>query len=355
MSDITVEITHKTPNGSAGPPEQVLGPAPMGASGGPPAAGLASPPTGSQPGGGSVCGSCARPVQDAVLTAALQVCPLCGYHNPVGAFERVAQLADPHSWRQVAAQLRPDDPLSFFDLRPYPERLREAQQETGLSDAFLAGRCTIAHRRVALGVLDFRFMGGSMGSVVGEVFARLVARAVEDHVPLVTVVASGGARMQEGILSLMQMAKTVVALEILADAGLPHISVLTHPTTGGVLASFATAADVIIAEPGAFLTFTGPRVIEQTTREKLPPGFGSAESNFAHGQLDMIVPRAQLKHRLALILRLLQGGDEDGPEPVQPDQTHISWGGGAFARAFAGAKKLALAPRSWLFGGDSDT
>lgn len=327
MSDVTVEITHKGPD--AGSPQPDLLPA-----------------------GFSRCPSCDRPVQAAALQSALRVCPLCSYHHPISASERLVQLADPHSWRPVAGELRPLDPLSFFDIRPYADRLHTAQDETGLAEALVAGRCTIGHWRVALGIMDFRFLGGSMGSVVGETFARLVARAVEDGVPLVVVAASGGARMQEGILSLMQMAKTVVALESLSNSGLPFISVLTHPTTGGVLASFATLADVILAEPGALLTFTGPRVIEQTTREKLPPGFGSAESNLAHGQIDMVVPRAELKERLAHLLALLEGGDTSGLEPVQPDRAPLSRGSSPFARAFAGAKKLALSPRRWLFGGD---
>jgi acetyl-CoA carboxylase carboxyl transferase subunit beta len=327
MSDITVEITHKGPD--AGPPQPDLLPV-----------------------GFLRCPSCDRPVPTAALQAALRVCPLCSYHHPLGASERLEQLADPHSWRPVAGELRAMDPLSFFDIRPYADRLREAQGETGMAEALLAGRCTIGHWRVALGIMDFRFLGGSMGSVVGETFVRLVARAVEDRVPLVVVAASGGARMQEGILSLMQMAKTVVALESLSRGGLPFISILTHPTTGGVLASFATLADVILAEPGALLTFAGPRVIEQTTREKLPPGFGSAESNFAHGQIDMVVPRAELKERLTRLLALLEGGDTSGPEPVQSDRTPLSRGSRPFARALAGAKKLALAPRRWLFGGD---
>jgi acetyl-CoA carboxylase carboxyl transferase subunit beta len=332
MTDVTVEITHKEPPNGAPPPGQ----------------------EDHLPEGFARCPSCQRPVEQGALRAALYVCPLCSYHQPIGAQERLSQLADPHSWRQVAAELRSTDPLSFFDTRPYPERLTEAQDATGLSEAFLAGRCTIGHRRAALGILDFRFLGGSMGSVVGETFARLVQRAVDDRVPLVTVVASGGARMQEGILSLMQMAKTTMALDALERARLPYVSVLTHPTTGGVLASFSTLADVILAEPGTLLTFAGPRVIEQTTREKLPPGFGSAESNLEHGQIDMVVPRAQLRERIASLLMLLEGGDTSGTEPVQPDQTLVPWGSRPLARALAGVKKLAGTPRRWLRGGDPE-
>jgi acetyl-CoA carboxylase carboxyl transferase beta subunit len=332
MTDVTVEITHK---------ETVNGPPP------------AAPEIEDRlPDGFARCPSCEKPVEAGALKAALYVCPFCSYHHPIGAQERLAQLADPHSWRQVAGDLRTVDPLSFFDTRPYPERLHEAQDVTGLSEAFLAGRCTIGHRRVALGLLDFRFLGGSMGSVVGETFVRLVQRAIDDGVPLVTVVASGGARMQEGILSLMQMAKTVVALGALERARLPFVSVLTHPTTGGVLASFATLADVVLAEPGTFLTFAGPRVIEQTTREKLPPGFGSAESNLEHGQIDMIVPRAQLKERIAHLVLLLEGGEVSGTESLQPDQALLPRRGRPLARALAGVKRLAGTPGRWLHGGD---
>jgi acetyl-CoA carboxylase carboxyl transferase subunit beta len=193
-----------------------------------------------------------------------------------------------------------------------------------------------------------------MGSVVGERFARLVYRAIEDRRPLVTVVASGGARMQEGILSLMQMPKTVVALDMLAEQSLPYISVLTHPTTGGVLASFATLADVVMAEPGALLCFTGPRVIEQTTREKLPADFGRAEGSLAHGQIDMVVPRSQIKERLVQLLVLLEGGVRcDLQQSLRQDEKDIPWRGRSLAQAIARAKDLALSPRGWIRGRDA--
>jgi len=226
--------------------------------------------------------------------------------------ERVELLADPGTARTIADDLRPGDPLNFFDLRPYPERVSEAQLESGLSEAFIATVCRLDGRPVALGVMDFRFLGGSMGSVVGERFSRLAQAAVENSMPMIAVAASGGARMQEGLISLMQMAKTVVARQLLAEAHLPFVTVLTHPTTGGVFASFSTVADVIMAEPGAFMVFAGPRVIEQTTREKLPPGFGMAEMQLANGQLDMVVDRRELKARIALTLKLLLGGGADG-------------------------------------------
>ncbi|GAB4254715.1 MAG: acetyl-CoA carboxylase, carboxyltransferase subunit beta [Thermoleophilia bacterium] len=299
------------------------------------------------------CPACGEPLTEEQLEATLRVCPHCGHHFPLGAPERVAQLVDPGTWREVAEDIRPVDPLDFFDTRPYVERLQEAQLETGLSEAFLCGLGVLGGRPVALGVLDFRFLGGSMGSVVGERFARLVDAAVREAVPLVVVSSSGGARMQEGILSLMQMAKTVVALEILAAHGRPFISVLTHPTTGGVLASFATLADVIVAEPGALLCFAGPRVIEQTTREKLPPDFGQAEENLANGQLDMVVHRRDLKETLGRLLALLEGGVRCSFEPIRQDTEDVPRGSRPFAQAVARVKGLALAPRGWLFGRDT--
>jgi acetyl-CoA carboxylase carboxyl transferase subunit beta len=211
----------------------------------------------------------------------------------------------------LAEEVRAVDPLEFVDLRPYPQRLSEAQMETGLSEAFLAATCQIDGRPAGLGVLDFKFLGGSMGSVVGERFFRLAQTAVERRMPMVVVAGSGGARMQEGLFSLMQMAKTVVSAQMLGKAHLPYVTILTHPTTGGVFASFSTVADVILAEPGAVMSFAGPRIIEQTIREKLPPGFGSSESQLAHGQVDMVVDRRQLRDRLVAVLSLLQGAVSD--------------------------------------------
>ncbi|MGI5940226.1 MAG: acetyl-CoA carboxylase carboxyltransferase subunit beta [Thermoleophilia bacterium] len=258
-------------------------------------------------GEGEHCRRCKNFLPAAELVASLRVCPRCGYHFVLSASARIAQLADPGTVNFIAAGLRPADPLAFVDLRPYPERLSEAQLETGLTEALAAAVCAIGGTSVALGVMDFNFLGGSMGSVVGETFHRLVLSACDQHIPLVVVTASGGARMQEGLLSLMQMAKTVVAVQVLAEARLPFISILTHPTTGGVLASFATVADIILAEPGAVMRFAGARVIEQTTREKLPPDFGSSESQLAHGQIDMVVDRRQLKDVLIRCLGLLGG------------------------------------------------
>ena len=205
---------------------------------------------------------------------------------------------------EEAADLRSDDPLGFFDLRPYTERLAEAEISTGLGDAMLIGHATLEGRGCELAVMEFGFMGGSMGRVVGEKFARACDGAAERGVPLVSVTASGGARMQEGILALMQLPKTVCAVEDLHDAGGALITVITNPTTGGVIASFASLGDVLLAEPGALMSFTGPRVVQQTTREKLPDDFGLAEANLRFGHLDAIVPRPELRSTLARLVRL---------------------------------------------------
>jgi acetyl-CoA carboxylase carboxyl transferase subunit beta len=217
---------------------------------------------------------------------------------------RIAHLADEGSFVEEAADLRSEDPLRFFDLRPYTERLAEAELSTGLGEAMVIGQAQLDSRPCELAVMDFRFMGGSMGSVVGEKFSRACDGAIERSVPLVTVTASGGARMQEGILSLMQLPKTVCAVEDLHDAGCALLAVMAHPTTAGVLASFASLGDVIVAEPGALLSFTGPRVVQQTTREKLPDDFGLAESNQRFGHVDAIVPRHELRPYLARLVRL---------------------------------------------------
>ena len=256
----------------------------------------------------NTCPSCGSHYRDDELKANLGVCQQCGYHYPVGARDRIAQLADQGTFREEASELRSEDPLGFFDLRPYPERLAEAEVSTGLGDAMVIGSAAIDSEPCQLAVMDFSFMGGSMGRVVGEKLARAVDSAVERRVPLVSVTASGGARMQEGILSLMQLPKTVCAIEDLRDARCGFISVMSHPTTAGVLASFASLGDVIVAEPGALLAFTGPRVVQQTTREKLPEDFGLAESNLRFGHLDGIVPRTELKPFLARTLRLFSNG-----------------------------------------------
>jgi acetyl-CoA carboxylase carboxyl transferase subunit beta len=220
------------------------------------------------------------------------------------ARSRITSLADPGTFVEESADLRSEDPLRFFDLRPYTERLAEAEMKTGLGEAMVIGQAVLHGNACELAVMDFSFMGGSMGSVVGEKLSRACDSAAERGVPLVSVTASGGARMQEGILSLMQLPKTVCAVEDLHDSGQALISVMTHPTTAGVLASFASLGDVIVAEPGALLAFTGPRVVQQTTREKLPEDFGLAEQNLRFGHIDAIVPRAELKPYIARLLRL---------------------------------------------------
>ena len=256
----------------------------------------------------NTCPKCHSHYRDDELDATLWVCAQCGHHYPMRALARIASLADDGSFTEEAAELRSDDPLDFFDLRPYAERLAEAEVNTGLGEAIVIGRAAVDGTRCELAVMDFAFMGGSMGSAVGEKFSRACESAVEAGVPLVSVSASGGARMQEGILALMQLPKTIAAVADLHDAGSPFVSVLAHPTTGGVLASFASLGDVLVAEPGALMSFAGPRVVQQTTREKLPDDFGLAEANLRFGHVDAIVPRPELKPYLARLLRLFANG-----------------------------------------------
>ena len=256
----------------------------------------------------NTCPRCGSHYRDDELARSLRVCLQCGHHFPVRARERAVQLADGGTFLEEDTALRSADPLNFFDLKAYTERLAEAEIATGLGDALVAGTAAIEGRPCQLAVMDFSFMGGSMGSTVGEKFARACERAAAANTPLVSVTASGGARMQEGILSLMQMPKTVSAVDALRETPCPFITVLTHPTTGGVLASFASLADVVVAEPGALLSFAGPRVVQQVTREKLPEDFGLAESNARFGHLDAIVPRAELRPYLARLLRVFANG-----------------------------------------------
>jgi acetyl-CoA carboxylase carboxyl transferase subunit beta len=252
----------------------------------------------------NTCPSCHSHYRDDELESAQWVCAQCGHHFPIRARARIATLADEGSFSEEAADLHSEDPLGFFDLRPYTERLAEAEMKTGLSDAMVIGQAAIEGKQCELAVMDFTFMGGSMGSVVGEKLSRACDSAAVRGVPLITVTSSGGARMQEGILSLMQLPKTVCAVEDLHDAGQPMIVVMSHPTTAGVLASFASLGDVLLAEPGALIAFTGPRVVQQTTREKLPDDFGLAEQNLRFGHLDAILPRRELRPTLSRLLRL---------------------------------------------------
>jgi acetyl-CoA carboxylase carboxyl transferase subunit beta len=252
----------------------------------------------------NTCPRCESHYTNDELDAGLWVCSHCGHHFPMKARARIASLADDGSFVEEATDVRSEDPLAFFDQRPYTERLAEAELKTGLGEAIVIGQARIETSACELAVMDFSFMGGSMGSAVGEKFSRACDTAAERGVPLVSVSASGGARMQEGILALMQLPKTVAAVEDLKDAGGALISVLAHPTTGGVLASFASLGDVIVAEPGALMSFAGPRVVQQTTREKLPDDFGLAEPNYRFGHLDAVVPRPELRPFVARLLRL---------------------------------------------------
>jgi acetyl-CoA carboxylase carboxyl transferase subunit beta len=252
----------------------------------------------------SKCNVCQEIIYKKQLERNLNVCPKCSYHFPIQAQARLAIVADEGSFRELDRELTPMDPISFRDLKRYSDRLHEAQQKTGLKDAFITGRCEISGSPAMIGVFDFGFLGGSLGSVVGEKIVRLVEKAMDEKVGTIIFTSSGGARMQEGILSLMQMAKTSAALSRLRDERLPYISVLTDPTTGGVTASFGMLGDVIMAEPGAFIAFTGPRVIKETIKADLPPGFQRAEYLLQHGMIDLIVERRKLKETLGKLLNL---------------------------------------------------
>lgn len=255
------------------------------------------------------CDGCKRTIYEGELVESQRVCTACGHHFDLTAPQRIEQIADEASFDEIDAELIPCDPLSFVAAKPYEAQLTAAAEKSGLPEAIITGRARIEGAPVVLGVMDFRFIGASMGSVVGEKITRAFEAATADGLPIVIVTASGGARMQEGMLSLMQMAKTSAAARRHADAGFPYISVLTNPTYGGVTASFAVLGDVILAEPGALIGFAGPRLVEQTTRQKLPKGFQTSESLLRHGMIDDIVPRKDLKARLALLTRYLSGPD----------------------------------------------
>jgi acetyl-CoA carboxylase carboxyl transferase subunit beta len=248
------------------------------------------------------CDSCKEIMYRAEVERAGRVCPKCHYPFRISARERLGQLADPGSFEERETSLATADPLTFKDTKKYRERLRAAAQKTSSDEAVICGVASIGGQPAVLAVFEFGFLGGSMGSVVGEKLTRAIELAIDKHLPVVIVSASGGARMQEGILSLMQMAKTSAALERLGAAGLPYISILTDPTTGGVTASFAMLGDVILAEPRALIGFAGPRVIAETIRQPLPEGFQRSEFLLSHGQLDMIVERRDLKETLRRIL-----------------------------------------------------
>jgi len=251
------------------------------------------------------CPACETVLYKADLELSLNVCPQCGHHMRLSARARVNALLDADGHEEIAAHTRPLDPLKFRDSRKYPERVSEAVKQTGESDALVVIAGRVLELPVVLACFEFGFMGGSMGSVVGERFVRGIEYAIRTRSPFVCVSASGGARMQESLFSLMQMAKTNAMLTRLAKAGLPFVSILTDPTMGGVSASFAFMGDVVIAEPNALIGFAGPRVIEQTVREKLPPGFQRAEFLLDKGAIDMIVDRRELRTTLAHLLALL--------------------------------------------------
>jgi acetyl-CoA carboxylase carboxyl transferase subunit beta len=252
----------------------------------------------------SKCPECGLVVYRKDLVANASVCKGCGHHNRIDSEERIALIADPGSFEPLDSSLAPTDPLAFKDRRSYADRIRDSQQSTGLRDAVITGLCRTSGLPLALGVMDFRFMGGSMGSVVGEKLTRLIETATARRYPVLIVCASGGARMQEGMLSLMQMAKISGALERHRQAELLYMPLLTYPTTGGVTASFAMLGDLILAEPKALIGFAGRRVIEQTLREKLPEGFQTAEYLRDHGFVDAIVERTTFKATLASLLKM---------------------------------------------------
>jgi len=235
----------------------------------------------------------------------LNVCPKCEHHLRLTVEQRLAITIDRGTWRELFADLAVGDPLEFVDTRPYPQRIESARQASGRNDAVVTGTGKIEGRTAAVAVMDFNFMGGSMGVVVGEKLARLMDHALKRRLPVVVFCASGGARMQEGVLSLMQMAKVSAAVARLRDARIPYLSVLCDPTTGGVAASFASLGDLNLAEPGAVIGFAGRRVIEQTTSQQLPEDFQTAEFLLAHGMLDAIVPRHQLRYTLGQLLTML--------------------------------------------------
>lgn len=248
------------------------------------------------------CKNCEEIIYNKELEDNFKVCPKCGYYFRLSAPERIALLLEPKSFKEYDKNLLPADPLSFIVNQSYQEKIAEDQKKSGLKEAVITGEGLIGEHRIVIGVLDFEFLGGSMGSVVGEKITRAIEKAIKKKLPLIIVSASGGARMQEGVLSLMQMSKTSAALAKFAHAHLPFVSILTDPTTGGVSASFAFLGDIIISEPKALIGFAGPRVIEQTIRQPLPEGFQQAEFLLKHGMIDLIVERKEMKKTLIRLL-----------------------------------------------------
>jgi acetyl-CoA carboxylase carboxyl transferase subunit beta len=274
------------------------------------------------------CTHCNELIHTNELEQNQNCCPKCNYHYRLSTDERIKSLSDPGTFEPLFNHLQPVDALKFVDTEPYPNRLASAQEKSGNNEAVVVGTCLLNKHKIALGVLDFNFMGGSMGSVVGERLTRLMELALQEQLPLVIVSTSGGARMQESILSLMQMAKTSAALAKLHEAGLPYISILTNPTTGGVTASFASLGDIIIAEPNALICFAGPRVIEQTIGQQLPPGAQKSEFLLQHGMIDCIVNRHELKQRLAEFIEFfkIQPEENDSPSNGSKNQQSVKKG-----------------------------
>ncbi|MFH0793775.1 MAG: acetyl-CoA carboxylase, carboxyltransferase subunit beta [bacterium] len=254
------------------------------------------------------CGSCLGIVYKKDFEENLFVCPKCNFHERIGSRVRLEILADPNTFQETNDNLLPTDPLGFTDQKKYSERLLASQKKTGLKDAIITGTCLMDGRKIALGVMEFAFSGGSMGSVVGEKVTRVVEQGLEERLPVLLVCCSGGARMQEGTYSLMQLAKTCSVIGRFQRAGLPLISLLTNPTTAGVMASFGSLGDIIIAEPDALICFAGPRVIEQTINQILPKGFQRSEFVAKHGFLDMVVNRKDLRPTISRLFSMLTHG-----------------------------------------------
>lgn len=262
------------------------------------------------------CTHCNELIHANELQQNMNCCPKCNYHYRLSAEERIKNITDPDSFTEMFTQYLPVDALKFVDTEGYPKRLANAKEKSGRDDAVIVGTCQINQQEVAIGILDFNFMAGSMGSVVGERLTLIIEFALSKRLPLVIVSTSGGARMQESILSLMQMAKTSAALARLHEACIPYISILTNPTLGGITASFASLGDIIIAEPDALIGFAGPRVIEQVIGQKLPPRAQKSEFLLEHGMVDCIVNRHELKQKLAELIAFLSNNQDEQREEI---------------------------------------
>lgn len=263
------------------------------------------------------CKSCGAITLRKDFEANYSVCPSCNRHERISAAERIRQLVDKGTFEECCANFVADDPLEFEDKRKYTEYIEQSRKKTGLNDSLVMGKAQIGAVPVAMAVMDFRFMGGSMGSVLGEKTARAMEISLQEKIPCITVTSTGGARMQEGVLSLMQMAKTSILCAKMEEQGIPFISILADPSTAGVMASFASLGDIIIAEPGAYVGFAGKRVIEDTIRQPLPPNFQTAEFQRDHGFVDMVVDRRQLRAQLIDLLRLMTGREAFEGEPEE--------------------------------------